>query len=87
MISDMDRPSRETVLAASAQAMGLTTVTDAKAALLRQAAAWWQGSLYYCPLCDEEFREADAAARHLIGLKHPVLRWEAASWPDIEAEG
>ncbi|TAK32646.1 MAG: hypothetical protein EPO21_14965 [Chloroflexota bacterium] len=65
--------------------MGLRTATDAKIAFIRQSSLWWHGTLYYCPLCDQEFQGADLAARHLVARQHPVLRWELAVLPNVEA--
>ena len=69
----------ELILPTRAQAVGLRTARDAKVAFVRQAPHWWNGDLYYCPLCDQEFRGADTAARHVVAHQHPVLRWEPAA--------
>ena len=74
----------EVILSMRAQAMGLRTATDAKVAFVRQAAHWWNGSRYYCPLCDQEFRAPASAARHLIAREHPVLRWELVALPPCD---
>jgi len=58
-------------LAARAQALGLTSVADAKRAMIRQR--------YYCPLCDCDFTAAQDAAVHLVLRQHPVLRLDDES--------
>ncbi|MCC7368765.1 MAG: zinc finger protein 385 [Chloroflexi bacterium] len=58
--------------------MKLVTVGDAKVAILKQASRWWGAAFYHCPICDRDFRHDLDAANHLVGHKHPVLRWDAA---------
>ncbi|TAK34839.1 MAG: hypothetical protein EPO21_08130 [Chloroflexota bacterium] len=75
------------ILPARAQTMGLRTATDAKVAFIRQSSHWWNGTNYYCPLCDQEFHGSDCAAHHLVTNQHPVLRWELAVLPDRGVDG
>lgn len=62
--------------------MCLRTVLDARGAVLRQADRWWGARLYHCPVCDRDFAEDVAAARHVVDRQHPVLRWDQRGcWP------
>ena len=74
------------VLSASATAIGIKTMTDAKRVFLRQAATWWLGKRYHCPFCAVEFIRAEDAADHLLRHGHPVLRADAPPFIGQESE-
>lgn len=63
-------------LSQRAGALGLTTVNDAKMAVLRQQPVWWYGSRYHCPVCEADFANPGSAAAHTIADQHPVLRMD-----------
>ena len=71
-------PQRRPALRISAQARarGLHTLRDLKLAVLRQGPHWWQGHQYHCPLCDQNFGNAQCAAEHVVAEQHPVLRMD-----------
>ena len=65
------------LLSTSAAEVGITTLAEAKRVFLQQAATWWLGKKYHCPVCGVGFIRADDAADHLLRLGHPVLRADA----------
>jgi hypothetical protein len=67
-----------------ARALGFSSVEALKREVLRQRAVWWQGQQFHCPLCDEDFASAAAAADHVVRAQHPVLRMDQ---PPVASSG